>query len=63
MSLQIGQKIHVDLFGISVGGVGAADAPAEGMVVGLAPGVITVQLERDDGAVLEVTVSPGRIAR
>jgi hypothetical protein len=46
-----------------VGTLGAGDAPAEGMVVGLGPRVITVRLERDDGGLSEVTVSPGRVER
>lgn len=36
---------------------------AAGTVVGLGPGGITVQVERDDGALAEVTVSLGRIER
>jgi hypothetical protein len=46
-----------------VAGVRAGDAPAEGTVVGLGPGVITVRLQHEDGALSEVTVSPGRIER
>ena len=58
MSLQIGQRIHIDLFGLRVA---AFDSRAAGTVVALGPGVITVRLERADGAYADVTVSPGRI--
>jgi hypothetical protein len=60
--LNIGQRVQIDLFGMRLGGRHSWDAPAEGTVVGLGPGVITVRLERD-GGVSEVTVSPGRIER
>jgi hypothetical protein len=60
--LQIGQRIQIDLFGMRLGDPHRWDAPAEGTVVGLAPGVITVRLEGYGGA-SEVTVSPGRIER
>jgi hypothetical protein len=63
MSLELGQRIQVDLFGMRVAGLHGAAAPVEVTVVGLAPGVVTVQLERDDGGLSEVTVSPGRIER
>jgi hypothetical protein len=63
MSLRIGERIRVDLYGMRFQGMTAAEMRAEGMVVGLAPGVITVRLERDDGGLAEVTVSPGRIER
>jgi hypothetical protein len=63
MSLEIGQRIQINLFGMRVGGVGAGDSPAEGTVVGLGPGVITVRLQQENGALSEVTVSPGRIER
>jgi hypothetical protein len=62
-SLEIGQRIQINLFGMRVAGLRAADSPAQGTVVGLGPGVITVRLEREDGALSEVTVSPGRIER
>jgi hypothetical protein len=62
MSLEIGQRIHVDLFGMRLAGVRAEDSPAEATVVELGPGVITIRLEHE-GGLSEVTVSPGRIER
>jgi hypothetical protein len=63
MSLQLGQRIQIDLFGMRVAGLGIDGVPVEGTVVGLGPGVVTVQLALDDGGISEVTVSPGRIER
>jgi hypothetical protein len=61
MSLQLGQKIQVDLYGMRFSGLPPGESQAEGTVVQLEPGVIMVRLRRGDGAVSEVTVSPGRI--
>jgi hypothetical protein len=63
MSLHLGQRIQIDLFGMRVAGLGGDDFPVEGTVVGLAPGAVTVQLSREDGGLSEVTISPGRIER
>ena len=63
MSLEIGQRIQVNLLGMRLVGIRAGSACAEVTVVGLGPGVITVRLERDDGGLSDVTVSPGRIER
>jgi hypothetical protein len=63
MSLELGQKIEIDLFGMRLSGLPAGDARAEGTIVALGPGVITVQLASYDGGLTEVTVSPGRIER
>lgn len=63
MSLEIGQRIHLDLFGMRLAGPLVREHRAAGTVVGLRPGVITVQVEGDDGALAEVTVSLGRIER
>lgn len=63
MSLQIGQKVQIDLFGMRMGGLCPGQSHAEGTVVQLEPGVITVRLRRRDGGVADVTVSPGRIER
>ena len=54
--LYLGEKIQVDLFGLSPQNFGSD--LVEGTVVDLAPGVVTVKLERDDQ---EVTVGPRRI--
>jgi hypothetical protein len=64
MSLEIGQRIQVNLFGMRLaGGAATGDFPSEGTVVELGPGVVTVRLQREDGGHSEVTVSPGRIER
>lgn len=63
MSLQLGQKIQVDLFGMRLSGLPPGESQAVGTVVGLEPGVIMVRLRRSDGGVADVTVSPGRIQR
>ncbi len=63
MSLELGQRIHVDLFGMRLSGLPPGESHAEGTVMELAPGVITVRLRRGDGRVSDVTVSPGRIER
>ena len=60
MSLQMGQRVQIDLFGMRLPGVGPC-VRAEGTVVGLDPGVITVRLECECGHLSDVTVSPGRI--
>jgi len=44
-----------------LGGLPTMASSTEGTVVGLGPGVIVVQVPRDEGGALEVTVSPGRI--
>jgi hypothetical protein len=62
-SLALGERIQINLFGLRLAGRPAGDSPTEGTVVGLAPGVITVRLQLDDGGHSEVTVSPGRIER
>lgn len=63
MSFQIGQKIQIDLFGMRLAGLAPGESRAEGTVVALEPGVITVRLRRQDGVPTDVTVSPGRIER
>lgn len=60
---EIGQRVQIDVFGMRLTGVRAGESSAEGTVVGLGPGVITVHLQREDGGLSEVTVSPGRIER
>jgi hypothetical protein len=63
MSLQLGQKIQVDLFGMRLPGLPAGESRIEGTVVELEPGVITVRLRRGDGGTSDVTVSSGRVER
>jgi hypothetical protein len=63
MSLQIGQRIQVDLFGMRISGVLPPDGRAAGTVVDLGPGVIIVLLDGEGGACSEVTVSLGRVER
>jgi hypothetical protein len=62
MSLEIGQRVRLDLFGLRLPGPGD-EHRGEGTVIGLGPGIITVQVERADGALSEVTVSLGRVER
>lgn len=57
--LQVGQRIAVDLFAMRV--PGHADHEAEGTIVDLGPGVITVRVERAGHGPAEVTVSVGRV--
>jgi hypothetical protein len=61
LHIHIGEKIQIDLFGMRLPDHAQAEA-AEGTVVGVAPGVITVRIDRVDGAP-EVTVGPGRVRR
>jgi hypothetical protein len=61
MSLEVGQRIEINLLGMRLHGL--PGGLAEGTVVALGPGVITVQLVRCDGGLTELTVSPGRIER
>jgi hypothetical protein len=63
MSLEIGQKVQIDLLGMRMRGLCPGQSQAEGTVVQLQPGVITVRLRRGDGGVADVTVGPGRIER
>jgi hypothetical protein len=62
-SLEIGQRIQLDLFGMRMSGLRSPDSRAAGTVVGLGPGVITVLLDEADGPPSEVTVSLGRVER
>jgi len=62
-ALQIGQRIQLDLFGMRLTGPRRPDSRAEGTVVGLGPGVITVLLDAGEGPASEVTVSLGRVER
>jgi hypothetical protein len=59
-SLELGQKVEIDLFGLHVPGLGYGASQATGVVVALGPGTITVRLE-DAMASSEITVSPGRL--
>ena len=63
MSVEIGQRININVFGMRLPGVPVREAWAAGTVVALGPGVITVLVELEDGSLSEVTVSPGRIER
>jgi|SwirhirootsSR2_FD_contig_61_4358649_length_581_multi_3_in_0_out_0_2 hypothetical protein len=60
MFLEPGQKVSLDVSGLRLPNVGMSEACADGVVVDVAPGVITVRLELEDGERL-VTVSPNRI--
>lgn len=62
-TLEIGQRIQLDLFGMRLPGRRSPDSRAAGTVVGLGPGVITVLLDAGEGPRSEVTVSLGRIER
>jgi hypothetical protein len=59
--LEAGQRISIDLTGLRLPGARPAQPCADGFVVHVAPGVITVRLELGDGEQLDVTVSPHRI--
>jgi hypothetical protein len=61
MFLEAGQRISVDVSGLWVPGGRPTESCADGVVVAVAPGVITVRLELEDGEHLDVTVSPRRI--
>lgn len=63
MSLQIGQKVRINLIGMRVRDLDMANHRVEATVVGLAPGVITVRFETKTGKPSEITVSPERIER
>jgi hypothetical protein len=59
-SLEIGQRIEVDLFGLHTRGL--PESGATGTVVALGPGVITIRLDGDTpGDSPEVTVSQRRV--
>jgi hypothetical protein len=60
---KIGQRVDVDLFGLRLpGGDSPWDAVvASGIVVGIAPGSITVRL--DEHLEAEITVGPARLVR
>jgi hypothetical protein len=60
-SLEIGQRINVDLFGLGAPGRASRYSQASGTVTELGPGVITVRLELERGHVSDVTVSLGRV--
>jgi hypothetical protein len=62
-TLEIGQRIQLDLFGMRLPGLRSRDSRAAGTVVGLGPGVITVLLDGVEGPESEVTVSLGRVER
>jgi hypothetical protein len=59
-SLELGQRIEIDLFGMRVPGLRGSDLQATGVVVGLAPGTITVRLE-SPATIPEISISPGRV--
>jgi len=61
MLLETGQRISIDVSGLRLPGAGWSDSRADGVVLDVAPGVITVRLELDGGEHHEVTVSPQRI--
>ena len=55
----IGQRVEVDLFGLCApAGALSGATVASGIIVGLAPGTITVRL---DSAGAEVTIGPARL--
>jgi hypothetical protein len=55
----IGQRVEIDLFGISTpAGSMSGATVASGTIVGLAPGTITVRLDGDEA---EVTIGPSRL--
>jgi hypothetical protein len=58
-SLQVGQRVQVDLFGMRL--PHREQGAAECTIVALDPGVITVRLDGSGRGTSEVTVSPGRI--
>ena len=60
MFLEPGQKVSLDVSGLRLPGAMQAQPCADGVVVDVAPGVITVRLELEDGEHL-ITVSPRRI--
>jgi hypothetical protein len=60
MLLQTGQRVSIDVSGLRLPGLGVAGTCADGVVVDVAPGVITVRLDLEEGERL-VTVSPQRI--
>jgi len=62
-TLEIGQRIQLDLFGMRLPGLLSRDSRAAGTVVGLGPGVITVLLDAGEEPGSEVTVSLGRVER
>jgi hypothetical protein len=55
----IGQRVEIDLFGLSTpaGSLGGATV-GSGTIVELAPGTITVRLDSEDA---EVTIGPSRL--
>ena len=60
MQPTIGQRVEVDLFGLSIpAGALAGATVASGVIVGLAPGTIIVRLDTEDAA--EVTVGLARL--
>lgn len=60
-SLQIGQEVEIDLFGLRLPGLAIGESQATGRIVALGPGTITVRLQIGDDSGSEVTVSPGRL--
>jgi hypothetical protein len=63
MFLEAGQRVNVDVSGLWVPGARLTEPCADGVVVDVAPGVITVRLELEGGEHLDVTISPRRIGR
>ena len=61
--LEVGQRVHVDLIGMRLGGAGLAIPRAAATVVALGPGVITVRLDLEEAAAAEITIGPGRLQR
>jgi hypothetical protein len=61
--VEIGQKVEVDLFGLTLSGALPRNARSTATVVDLAPGTITVRLELEGRTPSEVTISPDRIQR
>jgi hypothetical protein len=59
-SLELGQKIDIDVAGLGLPGGRVMEARVTGVVVDIAPLAITVRLELKDGDRV-VTVSPRRL--
>jgi hypothetical protein len=61
MFFETGQRISFDASGLRLPGSRLAEPSADGVVVALAPGAITVRVKLDGGEHLDVTISPRRI--
>jgi hypothetical protein len=60
-SLQIGQKVEIDVFGLRLSGFAGDENQVTGTIVEMGPGTITVRVEKGAAFASEVTVSPGRL--